>query len=198
VKPKEQLFSALPIPEQDKYETTEDLVEKRTKEYECAELLSLIGTKKFKFTYLNFIPDIKKYSLTLQRKFCEDILDKIKEEYSFDFFRTVDFDTEDEIFSLYEFLEYLEFLYVDFFSLVFREVRKDAIRAKQLEQEVLFNSNVEILQAVDRLAPTADLPKLYKVFLLSQDRTIFIENFYKMTKKYSSEILLSVSLLDFN
>ena len=43
---------------------------------------------------------LKKYNENQDQQDPEFAITKIKEEYSFDFFRTVDFDTEDEIFSI--------------------------------------------------------------------------------------------------
>ena len=115
------LGNSIELPEQDlddamvKSEYGRPVEEEALKEFYFITVTDNIGKEDFKENYLSAINIIRTdYDVEKQKMLCDSIFKQIKEVYDYLPPENVDYDTENEILDVYEFLQFLEFDHEEF------------------------------------------------------------------------------------
>jgi|GEM_PF-5090443 hypothetical protein len=93
-----------------------NLVEMSSNEYDNNNLLDSIGKENFKEVYSNCFIFIKQYKLEDKLELSRKIIQKVQEVYNFNFVNLIDCTSESDFDKLLQFLEWLEYDNVEFFT----------------------------------------------------------------------------------
>jgi hypothetical protein len=150
-----------------------------------------VGNTEFKNTYLNFKPEIKAQPFELKRIFCQKMLEKIFEEYDFQFPQTIDITSDDAIDKILEFIEFLEYDNIMFLSFIWEMLKVDIMK---VNIETMCNSKQNIIiNEVEEQLETHHQSELISLFV----RTYYKENFIKWFIRQSerSKIFIKIEIL---
>ncbi len=179
--------SSLPLPEQDDPNQNQ-LNYESSVEYDSMEIVSSIGTSEFKTIYTLFINDIKQQPIVDQRRWCLDILEKIKKVYNFEFLPPPDLDDQLQLNDVYDLIKFINYDYTDFFGDVWRYIDIDL---KKIDIEEYCNKHSdEILEETEDQIHSGYLSKMVSLFLRTYNKEDFIDWFIKSTKKQKMLIYL--------
>lgn len=176
-----------PIPEVDD-EENEDVAEDAIKSYFMLEILNSIGKENFKEIYYSMIGDIKQFSLEEQFNFCRSILDKIKEEYNFEFPRQIELLTEDSVSQIYILLQFIEFNNIDFLAELMKpynfDFRKGNIREFIESNYDRVGGDIEVL--------SRNVPEIISEFLRTYNKEDLINWLVTRIEKSKMIVLMKI------
>ena len=174
------------------YEYTADNILK----YDLLEFLSAIGKEEFREVYRNFIADIKLRSFDAQQTLCEKILDKISENYDFEFPEKVDLENQYQFNEVYDLIRFLEFDHIDFIGDVWKYLNVDP-RGVNIDQ-YCYDKGVELLEAITNQIETYDSKRLISIFLGTYIKDKLIEWFVEKSEMNKSLVSLRMIEGEFN
>lgn len=93
-----------------------DLIDKAGKEYDNNHLLDSIGKENFNEIYSNCFIYIKQYTLEEKLELGRQIIQRVQEIYNFTFIDLIDCTSESDFDKVLQFLEWLEYDNVEFFT----------------------------------------------------------------------------------
>ena len=115
------LGNSIELPEQDlddayvESEYGRPVEEEALREFYFYTVTNRIGKEDFKENYLSAINIIRaRYDVVKQKMLCDVILKQIKEMYDYEPLEEVEIDDEDEILEILDFLQFLEYDHEDF------------------------------------------------------------------------------------
>jgi len=175
------------------YEIEEDFdrdVEKEASlKYDLLNIVNSVGTDDFKDCYLMSINSIKDSSIDIQQVFCNELLEKVREIYDYEFPVKLDF-SESTILDFYKFMEFVEFDYLDFLSKLWRIMSQDL---KSLHVvDFCRSSSFEIVKEVDDIVETSSFPKLVSIFCRTYTKDNLVEFIIKKTVRDRMLIVLEI------
>lgn len=175
------------------YEVEEDFDRDIEKEaslrYDLLNIVNSVGTDDFKDCYLMSIDSIKDSPVGVQQVFCNELLEKVREIYDYEFPVKLDF-SESTILDFYKFIEFVEFDYLDFLSKLWRIMNQDL---KSLDVVDFCRSNsFEIVKEVDDIVETSSFAKLVSTFLRTYLKDNLVEFIIKKTVKDRMLIVLEI------
>jgi len=175
------------IPEVDD-EENEEMAEDAIKSYFMLEILNSIGKDNFKEIYYSMINDIRQFPIEEQFNFCRSILDKIKEEYNFEFPRQIEVLTEDSVNQIYILLQFIEFNYIDFLAEVMKpynfDFRKGNIRDFIESNYDKIERDIEVI--------SRNVPEIISEFLRTYNKEDLINWLVNRIEKSKMIILLNI------
>lgn len=181
--------SSVRVPEVDD-EELENREENTSAGFSMSSILDSIGTDEFKSVYSSLIEEIKLQDIPSQQVFCLDILEKINEVYEFEFPSKVPLDSQTELNRVYEFLEFLEFDYINFLARLWKFLGVDL---KTVEIEKFCDKNADkIMTEIDEQVEVLDLPEMISTFLRTYYKEGMIEFVGKRTSKDRMLIVLRI------
>ncbi len=174
--------------ELDDEETFFDITSKAILHSSEIDIINSIGTDDFKYTYKELINDIKQFSFRNQRRFIEEVLEKISEIYDFEFPSKVDIYNINDINELYHFMEFVEFDNINFISRVWKYLRKD-IKGLDIEKFCISNA-IKIIKEVEDQIQSHDFNEKITLFLRTYYKDKFIKWFVRQTENSKIEIMI--------
>ena len=149
-----------------------------------------VGRTEFKNTYLNFKPEINAQPFELKRIFCQKMLEKIFEQYDFQFPEKVDITSDDAIDKVLEFIEFLEYDNIMFLSFVWEMLKVDIMK---VDIETICNSKQNIIiNEVEEQLETHDQAELISLFLRTYYKENFIKWFIRQSERSKAFIKLEI------
>ncbi len=163
------------------------------KDYDFYTLIDSIGTIDFKDTYNNFIDEIIRTPLHDQQMLASSILQKIEEQYKYEFVPTVDIITVEQINRVYDLLTFLEFNYEEFVYRVYKKMNVDI--SKINVDEFCRTNSKRVTNAIDKVINelnfgTISDGMLTKIFLRTYYKDGLISMFIRMSNSDKSMIVL--------
>jgi hypothetical protein len=189
----DNLLNALAVADLPEMEDDDETEEKKWEPTEVADTLDIldaIGTEDFKNVYLCFKNNIEAMTLDKQLVFCSDILKKIETVYGYVPPTTPHINNKEDVKSIYEFLEFLEFKNVNFLAILFNKILPDNLRTNI--KEFIEDNWDKIYSRILKVPPT------YNSFItdfLKLNTKINLLNF--LTKALSmnkTEVLVTIKL----
>lgn len=120
----------LPLPETDQEDESPDsLIDSASVRYDIIDIIDSIGNDNFKYKYLSTIDSIKQQSIEYLISFSNNIIEKIKTYYDFEFSRKFDINEREDIMKLLSFVEFLEYNYLSFLATFWRLTQRNLIRS---------------------------------------------------------------------
>jgi hypothetical protein len=175
------------------YEVEEDFDRDIEKEaslrYDLSNIVNSVGTDDFKDSYLLSIDSIKDSPIDIQQVFCNELLEKVREIYDYEFPFKLDFN-ESTVLDFYKFMEFVEFDYLDFLSKLWRIMNQD-LRSLDIV-DFCRSSSFEIVKEVDDVVETTSFPKLVSTFLRTYTKDNLVEFIIKKTVKDRMLIVLEI------
>ncbi len=171
-------------------EENETIEKESSIEYDMLEIIDNIGKPDFKYIYLNFIDRIKTLSIPKQRDFCYKIIEKIGEVYEYEISPIPEVDHPLAINEIYEFVEFLNYDYIEFFGDVWRYLNK-SLRKLQVTDFCMKNGDKVISEIEDQLE-SRDLPELIANFLRTYNKSNMLGWFIEKTIESRILILLQI------
>jgi hypothetical protein len=165
------------------------------KDYDFYTFIDSIGTDEFKETYFNFIDMIIKTPLHDQQMLASSIIQKIEEQYKYEFMPTLDLITVDQINRVYDLISFIEFNYEEFVYRVYKKMNIDI--SKINVQEFCKSNSKRVTNAIDKVATeiqfgTISDGMLTKIFLRTYYKDGLIEMFIRMSNADKSMIVLKM------
>jgi len=158
--------------------------------YEYLELVDNIGKEEFFEVYLNMINDIRQSSVENQIVLCNNILEKINEVYEFEFPIEVEINSKENVESIYEFLRFLEFEHIKFFSELWIRLEVDL---KKIQVEKFCNqNNIKIINIIEALSDSSGYSELINLFLRTYNKDKIIPFIIEKTINSRMKIYLQI------
>ena len=177
-------------PEMDDDERMDEFEDDAIYQSSSIDLQDNLGDPDFKLVYPILIEDILKATFDNQRVFCEKMLKRIEEVYDYRLPRTPDFDSNGAITSCLEFIKFLEYDNIIFFSFVWQHLN---VKLFNLDIESYCKQNADkILQEVEEQLESHEQSKIISVFLRTYYKDKFIEWFIRETERSKTSILLEI------
>jgi len=136
-------------------------------------LIENFGTENFKILFLNLYNEILSLDLKKQRELCEKLNTKISEKEDFEFFPPLDFNNYLEVKNFLDFLQFINFNYINFLSLIISGLDFDLLR-KDLNKFFSFNWKI----IFSRIETYVDENELITFFLRTNNK----ENLFDFVK----------------
>lgn len=190
------LGNSVPSPEEEMDD--EDKLEEETKlEYAFKTVILSIGKENFESVYKTLKPVIKESGIQKQKDFVVEILEKIKEVYNFEVPINYDFNNIENIDKVYNLLEFLEFNYIEFLTILWKESRANLKKINPMEF-IFRNGEAEIMMLVDRIATyyefSGKFPEFILTFLKNYNKNDFIEFIVNKTNDNKMLIYSNITL----
>lgn len=161
-------------------------------EYETLNLLDKIGSFDFKEEYKRSKDFIQSMRFKKQISLCKNILDVLEEKYGIAFMEKIDFEIKENVNRTYKFLEFIEFDYIDFVSMIWKALDVDLLEI-DIEKYSNENSN-RIIQEIESGLNVHKLPMMVFNFLRTNTKEVIINVFVKMTEKSKTEIRIEMEV----
>lgn len=181
--------STIPQEEMDD-EVVDESLDEVVDQYGFVECIDAYGTEDFKITFYSFISEIREIDVERQIKFCYQLLEKVKEVYDYEPTPKADLGNIDDVNEIYDFISFLEFEYLDFFALVWKEIKID-FRKTNLEQ-FCKNNDKKIISIVEEQISNSQDNEMVKNFLRTYYKDGFIRWFSVKTEETKMLILLKI------
>lgn len=139
------------------------------------DIINHLNTKEFRNIYLNLYNEIIFLPFDDQKNLCDRLLNKIFEEYNFEFTPSLTFDNQNDINEFLKFVEFLEFNNIDFIASIITGLNLDLLK-KNLDKflEVNFES---ILVNIEKKLKN-EVSKIISIFFRTNNK----ENIFKFLK----------------
>lgn len=139
------------------------------------DIINHLNTKEFRNIYLNLYNEIIFLPFDDQKNLCDRLLNKIFEEYNFEFPPSLTFDNQNDINEFLKFVEFLEFNNIDFIASIITGLNLDLLK-KNLDKflEVNFES---ILVNIEKKLKN-EVSKIISIFFRTNNK----ENIFKFLK----------------
>lgn len=182
-----------PIPESDEYGfELEDRIMRAEYLYAKEDILENIGKEDFKNLYLLGMQIIRNETIKVQRKFSEQILDKISEVYEFEFPEKIELNTKYQLDEFYKFLEFLEFDSGRFLSYVWRFLEENIIK---LDISAYCTNNAEkIIREIEEQLESHPQNEIISIFLRTYSKDKIIEWFSNQSIR--NKVLITIENFD--
>ena len=168
----------------------QDLAEKASIKYDMMSVLNSLGNEDFKSVYIALMPHIMEQPLDIQRQFCFEFLDKIEEVNNYTFPVNLDFVSEYSVSDFYNFLEFLEFDYINFLAGVWKLL---PVNLKAIDIASYCNSESElVISKVDQVVQSEVFPKLVSLFLRTYTKEYLIKFIVEKTDKDRMLVFLKI------
>ena len=165
-----------PIPESDEYGfELEDRIMRAEYIYAKEDILENLGEEEFKDLYLLGMQIIRNETIKVQRKFSEQILDKISEVYEFEFPEKIELNTKYQLMEFYKFLEFLEFDCGRFLSYVWRFLEENIIKLDI--SAYCINNADKIIREIEEQLESHPQNEIISLFLRTYSKDKMIEWF---------------------
>lgn len=184
------LGSSIQIPSEIDPEETEDAPQKAYLNYNLLDVLESIGTDDFKTSFMSSKEVIESAELNKQIVFCINILEKIVEIYDYSTPLSVYLYNIKDVSSVYEFVKFLEYNYINFLSDVWGDIDID-LRNIILKDYCKRNSNY-LIQIVDKKSKTETDNQLILDFLRTYNKDRMVEFIEIKTRKSRMNIVLEI------
>ena len=137
---------SIPLEEVDDEESNlNDMIPVAELNADLTTIINYFGTEEFKGLYLNLYNEIRSFELEKQRELCEKLIDKISENYKFEFFPQLTFDNKNDTEEFFKFIEFLEYDYVDFLSEIISGLDLELLK-KDINELLTLNWNQLVLK----------------------------------------------------
>ena len=191
------LGNSLELPEMDlddamvKSEYGRPVEEAALKEFYFITVTDNIGKEDFKENYLSAINIIRTdYDVEKQQMLCDSILKQIKEVYDYLPPENVDYNSENEVLDILEFIQFIEYDHEDFIVGIW-EFLKPETNLKSFENYCEQNGNKIIFEIEEQL-DTKAFPKLIADFLRTYNKDDMIQWFCDRSERLNTAILLRI------
>ena len=188
------LGNSIPIPEEDyddklvESEEGDPDAESALMNYYFQTVLDSIGIKDSKSNYLSVKSKVNQYRLKERIDLANQIMETIKNVYDFEPSRTLEVVSEDEVYQVTEFLEFLEFNHEDFIADTWLYL-SPVSNSDQLEKYCEQNKD-KIISEIEERLETKDLPELISDFLRTNNKENLIGWFCERSKPLITAIML--------
>ena len=181
--------SIVPPEELDIEEHPAEFAEYAKLESTAVDLLDNMGKADFKYIYLDLVHDVQKASMDYQRRFIKNFLEKMEEVYDYTFPTTHDFDEVVDLADFYEFISFLEFDHVNYFSAVWKQIGADIYKI-DIDQFCRNNAQ-KIINECEKQLDSFDFNEKINLFLRTYYKEGFIQWFVENTKVIKTEIKIA-------
>lgn len=184
------LGNSIPLPEED---LDDDYVKNDVydgymalQDYWFTTVIKSINTDRFKYNYHTVINNIKDLDLEDQIDFCKYILNKIIDEYDFEFPEKPVVKTRQDVNEVYKFLEFIEYDNENFLVNVWRNIKAD-LASNKLSNICQENMNL-IVSEIDDQSSLEIYSELVSSFLRTYLKDNLFKWFCKQTKSQETTI----------
>ena len=184
------LGDSIPLEEVEE-ENDRDVTGEAEIRYEMADVIEAIGTSEFEEVYNVHIDNIKSQPIENQAFFCRHVLQKIQDEYEYTIMNEVDYSDPDIIKEVYKFLEFIEFNYIEFFSIIWSKLNVDLIKTN-IADYVLRNP-VPVGEQILRISKDSDIPLFMKDYYNTQTKDELLNLFIEMSIKNKVKIAIKIA-----
>lgn len=179
--------NSIPLPEVDDEEYDNQIINSEI-DADFVAIIDSFNTEDFKHIYLNLCNEIRSLDIEKQRELCNKLVEKVKEEYDFEFTPILTFDAFEDVEKFLKFIEFIEYDYIDFFAKIIYGLDFNLLR-KNLDKFIVFNWE-KISNSIDNLINSEE----YNLGIISLFfRTNNKENIFKFIReKLSKEKMLII------
>lgn len=178
------------------FDADEDDLEQRYSEafYESSKLSIhySMGTNEFKMVWLTLKNDIQNKSITKQRIFAQQTIDKIFEIYDYKFPFNITLDTDYNINVFYKFLEFLEYDNLSFLTLVWRFLSKENLVKLNIENFCKNNAS-KVIREIEEQLEIHPQNEIINLFLSGCQKKTLLSWFIKNSTNYKIDIFFNLS-----
>jgi len=147
------------------------------KRYDFIDLINSVGTPDFKAHYQNILNN--DYNIDDRRELARDLVDKVEEVYEIEL-HLPEVPTPNEIASIFKFVKFIEYEYVDFIADVWKFMNIDL--RSDIRDFCLSNAD-RILLVIDEQIESHFLPQIISDFLRTYNKDNMISLFVNLTEK---------------
>lgn len=168
-------------------ESGRDVDEDAQIQYMFQIILGSIGTDEFKQSFLSNIETIKETcTYAEQRRLCEHILYKIKEVYDYESPINIEFESDLDIWSVYNFISFLEYNHKNFLIGVWRELDPD-LKLFEVEVECKLKED-KVISLIENMTKNNHYPKTIELYLRTNSKENLLKWFTKISIKEKNYI----------
>lgn len=169
-------------------EVVDIVVDEAEDQYNFVECIDAYDTEDFKAIFYTFLTEIRRIEVEKQAKFCYQLLEKVKEKYRYEPNPSPSFSDRDDVEEIYDFVSFLEFEYIDFFALVWKEIKIDFRKTNMTE--FCLNNDDRIISIAEEQIDVLNSSEMVKSFLRTYYKDGFIQWFSEKTEESKMLILL--------
>ena len=167
-----------------------ELIDYAKKSADFLEIINRIGEEDFKEIYFNLKHNIISSSIEEQKNLCREILKKISEVYDYTPNEKLNFDNIIVIKEIYDFIEFLEFDYIDFMGLLFKSF--DLQKLKKDHDTVVEDNSEKLMDKIDSILKITNYSLLINNFLRTNNRDNLISFIKEKLEKSKMMIILKI------
>jgi hypothetical protein len=182
-----------PIPESDEYNfELEGRIARAQYLYAKEDIFDNLGEEEFKDLYMIGMEIIRNKTIKVQRKFSEQILDKISEVYDFEFPVKLELNTKYQLEEFYKFIEFLEFNSERFLSYVWKFLDENIMKL-DIDSYCITNAD-KIISEIEEQLESHPQNEIITIFLRTYSKDKIIEWFSRMSKRF--KIFIAIENLE--
>jgi len=182
-----------PIPESDEYNfELEGRIARAQYLYAKEDIFDNLGEEEFKDLYMIGMEIIRNKTIKVQRKFSEQILDKISEVYDFEFPVKLELNTKYQLEEFYKFIEFLEFNSERFLSYVWKFLDNDIMKI-DIDSYCITNAD-KVISEIEEQLESHPQNEIITIFLRTYSKDKIIEWFGRMSKRF--KIFIAIENLE--
>ena len=171
-------------------ETGHPVEESALRQFYFVTVTDNMGKDDFKNNYLSVITIIKRFTTKEQQELAFSIIQKLPEKYDFEFSINFEYNNQDDINELYNFLEFVEFDNEKFIVNVWKLLKPNADRLK-IENFCNINKS-KILDEIEEQLESHYHSRLITDFLRTYNKENLIKWFCEKSKDLYTSILLGL------
>lgn len=186
------LGSSIPVFEVEE-DFDRDLAGEASLKYDLLNIINAIGTDNFKQVYLSSIQSVQEELEgfpEIQEAFFTELSEKIKQVYNFEFPVKLDFSNKGVVKDFYEFVEFLEFNYIEFLAKLWSFLNVD-LRSLDIDSFCRDHPNL-VTKEVDEIVDIGSFNQLVAVFLRTYTKEDLVTFVIKKTTKDRMLIILTI------
>ena len=168
-------------------ETGFPVQEEAAREFDFTTITDNMNHPDFMENYLEAMRQIRTYSTEHQQLLSNAIIQKMPEKYDFEFSINYDFDTQEQINDLYQFIEFYEYKHENFIVTIWKFLNPDT---NSFQIGKFCEHNIpNIMKEVEEQLETKYYPELIADFLRTYNKEKFIEWFCEKSENLRASIL---------
>ena len=181
--------NSIEIPEMDA-EENDSVRYEAMDEFDFTTITDNMNHEDFMSNYLEAMKQVRKLTTKQQQLLANSIVKRLPEKYDFEFSLNFDFNTQDDINALYNFIEFYEYKHEKFIVTMWKFLKPDT---NQFQIEKFCEHNIpKIMKEIEEQLDTHYFPELIADFLRTYNKDKLINWFCEKSKNLRASILYAL------